>query len=265
VQVPGAVATAHDWQVPAHAVRQQTPCAHTPVAHSVPRLHAAPGDLSPQEPSLHTEGATQSASDVQVALHAAAPHWNGAQEIAAGVTHAPAPSHAEAPVYVVLLAGQVAPAHGVPWGYFWQAPASHMPFVPQLVLPWATHVPEGSGAPVATLVHEPIAVARAQVRHVPPQSVAQQTPCAQKVEAHSLPFEQNEPMGFLPHELAAQVLGATQSPSPPHDVKQRDPLHAKGAHGSEDGATHWPAPSHVEGPVYTFATQRSSPQAVPAL
>ena len=225
-QVPGDVATAHDWHVPVHVVRQQAPCAQMPVAHSVPSLHAAPGDLSPQEPLAHTEGETQSASDLHVALQAESPHWKGAHEVAAGVTQAPAPSHAEAPVYVVPLAGQVAPAHGVPCGYFWQAPASHMPLVPQLVLPWATHVPDGSGAPVATLVHWPIAVARAQERHVPPQAVAQQTPCAQNDETHSLPSEQKEPIGFLPHELATQVLGATQSPLPPQDAKQRVPLQA---------------------------------------
>jgi hypothetical protein len=243
------VGTAHDWQVPVHAVRQQTPCAQKPVAHSVLSLHAAPGDLSPQEPLAHTEGETQSASDLHVALQAESPHWNGAQEVAAGVTHLPAPSHAEAPVNVVPVAGQVAPAQGVPCGYFWQAPASHMPFVPQLALPWATQVPDGSGAPVATLVQSPIEVARPQERHVPPQAVAQQTPCAQKVERHSLPSEQKAPIAFFPHELAAQVLGATQSPLPPHCVKQREPLHMYGAQGSDDGATHWPAPSHVDGPV----------------
>ena len=84
---------------------------------------------------------------------------------------------------------------------------------------------------------------------MPLQSVAQQTPCAQKVDAHSVPVEQKAPMGFLPHELAAQVLGAMQSPSPWHWVKQREPLHAKGAHGSAWGVTHWPAPSHVDGAV----------------
>jgi hypothetical protein len=165
----------------------------------------------------------------------------------------------------VPFAGQVAPAHGVPCGYFWQAPASHMPFVPQVALPWATQVPDGSGAPVATFEQVPIDVASAQERHMPPQAVAQQTPCAQKLDAHSLPSEQKAPMGFLPHELAAQVLGATQSASLRHDVKHRPPLHAKGAHGSDGGATHWPAPSHADGPVYTFAAQRSGAHSVPAL
>ena len=124
------------------------------------------------------------------------------------------------------MVGQVATAQGVPCGYFWQAPASHMPFVPQLEAPWATQVPDGSGAPVATSAHWPIEVASAQERQVPPHAVAQQTPCAQKVETHSLPSEQKAPIGFLPHELATQVLGATQSPLPPQDAKQRVPLQA---------------------------------------
>ena len=114
MHVPGCVGTAHDWQVPVHAVRQQTPCAQKPVAHSVPSLHAAPGDLSPQEPLAHTEGETQSASDLHVALQAESPHWNGAQEVAAGVTHLPAPSQVDWLVKVVVAAGQVGSLHFVP-------------------------------------------------------------------------------------------------------------------------------------------------------
>jgi hypothetical protein len=98
VHVPGAVETAHDWHVPVHAVRQQTPCAQMPVAHSLPSLQAPPGDLRPHEPLLHTEGETQSASAVHVPLQAEAPHLYGAQEDAAGVTQAPAPSQAAAGV-----------------------------------------------------------------------------------------------------------------------------------------------------------------------
>jgi hypothetical protein len=85
-------------------------------------------------------------------------------------------------------------------------------------------VPDGSGAPVATAVHWPIAVGSAQERHMPLQSVAQQTPCAQKVDAHSVPVEQKAPMGFLPHELCTHVFGVTQSPSPRQVVKHSVPL-----------------------------------------
>jgi hypothetical protein len=74
VHVPGAVATAHDMQVPAQAVRQHTPCAQMPVAHSVPSLHTPPGGLRPHEPLLHTDGETQSASAAHVALQTDPPH-----------------------------------------------------------------------------------------------------------------------------------------------------------------------------------------------
>ena len=73
-QVPAEVATAHDTHVPAHAVRQQTPCAQMPVVHSVPSPHVAPGDLRPHDPLLQTEGATQSESEVHVALQTEEPH-----------------------------------------------------------------------------------------------------------------------------------------------------------------------------------------------
>ena len=73
-QVPAVAASAQDRQVPVQAVRQQTPCAQMPVAHSVPSLQAPPGDLRPHEPLLHTEGDTQSASDAHVALQTEAPH-----------------------------------------------------------------------------------------------------------------------------------------------------------------------------------------------
>lgn len=72
--VPGAVEVAHDMHEAPQAVRQQTPCAQKPAAHSEPSLQAAPGDLSPHEPLTQIEGEAQSASAVQVALQAATPH-----------------------------------------------------------------------------------------------------------------------------------------------------------------------------------------------
>jgi hypothetical protein len=122
------------------------------------------------------------------------------------------------------VVGQVATAQGVPCGYFWQAPASHMPFVPQLEAPWATQVPDGSGAPVATSAHWPIEVASAQERQVPPHAVAQQTPCAQNVDAHSPPLEQKAPIGFLPHEPVSQVFGVRQAALLVQDAKHFAPL-----------------------------------------
>jgi len=210
LHVPGDDATAHDMHVPVHVVRQQTPCAHVPVAHSLPSPHGAPGALRPHEPALQTEGATQSALAVHVALHAEAPHWYGAHAMAAGVTQAPAPSQVDAGVNVAPLAGHVAPPHGVPCGYFWHPPAAHMPLVPHVEVPCATHVPDGSGAPVGTSAHWPMVAAIAHERQAPAHAVAQQTPCAQKPDPHSAACEQNAPAGFVPQLPAAQVFGATQ-------------------------------------------------------
>ena len=144
------------------------------------------------------------------------------------------------------MVGQVATAQGVPCGYFWQAPASHMPFVPQLEAPWATQVPDGSGAPVATSPHVPMAPDSAQDLQAPEQAVEQHTPWAQKPEPHSEAVEQNAPMGLAPHELAVQTLGVAHWVSAVQRSKQRAPLQANGAHGIVDGATHWPVLLHVE-------------------
>ena len=111
------------------------------------------------------------------------------------------------------FAGQLAAAQGVPCGYFWHPPSLHIPFVPHVEVDCATHVPDGSGAPVGTLTQRPIVPATAHDWHMPVQAVPQQTPWAQKLETHSPPLEQEAPISFLPHELcASHVFGATQSP-----------------------------------------------------
>lgn len=45
------------------------------------------------------------------------------------------------------------------------------------------------------------------------QAVAQQTPCAQKPELHSVPAAQALPSGFFEQVPPLQTLGETQSPS----------------------------------------------------
>jgi len=132
VQVPALAVSAQDMHFEAQAVRQQAPCAQTPVPHSGPLPQTAPGGLSPHEPELQEAGDLQSASAAQLVLQAPAPQPKGAQEVDIGVTQLPAPSQLEAGVKVVPEAGQVAPAQGVPPTYFWQAPAWHLPLVPQL-------------------------------------------------------------------------------------------------------------------------------------
>jgi hypothetical protein len=243
-------ASAQDKQVPVQAVRQQTDCAQKPEPHSGPSAQVAPGGLSPHEPLEQTAGASQSAFAAQVALHAEAPQRNGKQDVAGGVTQAPAPSQVEPGVKVVELAGQAASPHGVPCANFWQAPASHMPFVPQPEAAVAAQVFDGSGAPEATSPQMPMAPVSAHERQAAVQAEAQQTPCAQKPEPHSDLSEQNEPLVFLPHELcASQTLGETQERLLEHCVKQRAPLHAKGEQGSAAGATHCPVLLQVEAGV----------------
>jgi hypothetical protein len=106
-----------------------------PLAHSPPAAQIAPVGLSPHDPALQVAGGAQSASDAQVELQAPTPQANGKQDVAEGVTHIPAPSHTASGVRVVPLAGQLAPLHEVPWPYFWQVPASHLPVVPQVAFP----------------------------------------------------------------------------------------------------------------------------------
>ena len=77
-QVPAVPVSAQDRQLAVQVVAQQTPCAQMPLVHSFAAAHAAPLPLSPHEPAVHTAGATQSASAVQlVAQAAAAPQRNG--------------------------------------------------------------------------------------------------------------------------------------------------------------------------------------------
>ena len=88
---------------------------------------------------------------------------------------------------VVPPAGQLAATHDVPWLYFWQAPAAHLPLVPQLAAPWSLHPPAGSGVPVGTSVQAPSEPESAHERHDPVQAVAQQMAAAPAPAAVAAP------------------------------------------------------------------------------
>jgi hypothetical protein len=148
-------------------------------------------------------------------------------------------------VNVVPPAGQLAVTHEVPWVYFWQAPAAHLPLVPQLVAPWSLQPPAGSGAPDGTSVQRPSDPERAHERHDPEQAVAQQIPCAQVVDRHSVLVEQEAPLGLRPHELAVQTFPVEHSALVAHDAKHLDPLQAKGAQVMASGAAQLPLASQV--------------------
>ena len=66
-QVPPVPVSAHDMQLSAHAVRQQTPCAQKPLLHSLPAVHEAPSGLRPQLDAVQTFPVVHSAEVEQVA------------------------------------------------------------------------------------------------------------------------------------------------------------------------------------------------------
>ena len=103
--------------------------------------------------------------------------------------------------------------------------------------------------PVATFVHVPSVPLSEQDLHEASQVVLQQTPCAQKFEAHSVADEHGAPGSFLPHELLLQTLGATQLAAVVHESKHLLPLQANGVQTRVFGETHWPVLLQVGGPV----------------
>jgi len=74
---------------------------------------------------------------------------------------------------------------------------SQVPLVPQLAAPCSAHWFSGSW-PAGTSMHEPADPWTAHDLHVPPQSLAQQTPCAQKPESQSPATAQVAPTGLRP-------------------------------------------------------------------
>src|SRR5204863_177989 len=115
---------------------QQTPSTQKlPVRHSTLAAQVCPRRfLSPHKLVLRSQmlGAAHCASVVHVVLHVVPLHANGSHDCVLAVRHVPAPSHVRASVSVVVPAGQLASRQGAPCEYFWQAPFSHMPFVPHV-------------------------------------------------------------------------------------------------------------------------------------
>ena len=161
------------------------------------------------------------------------------------MTHVPAPSQLALAVNVVPPVGQVAATHDVPWAYLWQAPAAHLPLVPQLAAPWSPQPPAGSGVPVGTAVQRPSDPVSAHERHDPVQAVAQQIPCAQVAERHSALVEQEAPLGLSPHELAVQTFPLEHSAPVAQEAKHFDPLQLYGAHVMASGAAQLPLASQL--------------------
>jgi hypothetical protein len=218
VQVPTVPVRAHDRHVPEQVVAQQTPWAQTVLWHSLPNWQTAPFGFSPQDPALQVAGDAQSAAVAQVDRQAFRPHPNGKHEVAAGIVQVPAPSQVPSAVKVSPVIGQLAFAQAVPCGYFWQAPAWHLPSFPHEVCPLSVQSAAGSGSPVGTAVHSPIVPVIAHEKHDPVQAVAQQTPWAHWPDLHSVPVEQNAPFGLRPHEAWTHTLPGEQAVSLPQEL-----------------------------------------------
>jgi hypothetical protein len=109
---------------------------------------------------------------------------------------------------------QVSAAHSVPIGYRWQPPApSQVPSVLQDEACLSRHTPCGSLAPSGTEAQVPSDVDSAQLRQLPVQAVAQQTPSAQKPLMHSPAAEHGCPSGFWPQLPFTQLWPTVQSAS----------------------------------------------------
>jgi hypothetical protein len=262
LHIPSVPVSAHEVQLPAQADPQQTPCSQNPLWQSAVAAQLAPMGRSPHDPLLQTFGGAQSPSAVQVDLQAAIPHLNGKQELAGGVTQAPAPSQVDAGVSVMPVAGQLAAPQGVPCAYFWHAPAAHLPFVSQ-VPGLSTHDWAGSGLFVGTFVQAPIEPVSAHDLHALAQAVAQQTPWAQLFDPHSARSEQKAPFGLSPHEFPTHTLPGAQFASAEHAPKHLLPLQANGTHDSASGATQVPVALQVDSGVYLLLSQCSGAQTVP--
>ena len=211
VQVPRLPTTAHDWQVPVQAVAQQTPSVQMPLTHSSLPPHELPGALSPHLPPLQTAGGAQSAFEAQVERQEGTTSQRyGKQDAAGGITQTPAPSQVAVGVNVVVPLSQLAFRHAVPCPYLWQVPALQSPLVPQDEVACTMHISAGSGALLGTFAQVPFEAGSAHDLQASLQSVEQQTPWAQMLEAHSLLSEQMAPGIFLPHELPLQTFPVEQ-------------------------------------------------------
>ena len=138
-----------------------------------------------------------------------------------------------------------------------------MPLLLQLSAPLSAQVCEGSGAPVGTFVQAPIDPEIAQDRHELAQALAQQTPCAHVVDVHSLPLEQNAPLGFLPHEFPRHRLPGEQFASTAQAPKHWVPLQANGTQVIVLGATQSPVALQVDSGVKTLLSQWPGAHTVP--
>ena len=131
----------------------------------------------------HQKALAHAASFAHVVAHALPLHPYGAHAVLDDVWHTPAPLH-DCPLCVPPL--HVVDPHAVPAAYCAHAPEPlHVPFVPQLALPWFAQSLSGL-VPVATFRHLPSAAPLTapcllllHAMHVPAHAVSQQYPSTQ--------------------------------------------------------------------------------------
>lgn len=132
---------------------------------------------------------------------------------------------------------QLPATHWVPLANRRQPPDPlQVPSLPQVETAAAGHWLATAGAPPAgTSEHTPTVPASAHDWQVPLQSRSQQKPCAHTPELHSPPMVQVALLGFLPHIVPLQELGARQSAVEVAGVQEllqaRLPSHRKGSQG----------------------------------
>ena len=193
------------------------------------------------------------------------PHTYGVHERNIPGAHVPAASQRPATRSAPALHESM--PHTVLTAYLRQAPMPlHIPSSPQVAAVSSAQCPCRSW-PSGTLRQVPSLPATAHDRHVPVQTVPQHLPCAQNVELHSSLLPQVAPIGFLPQLPATQLLGATQSASDVHVVRQVLPsgAHWNGVQGSVVAPEQPPALSHVPVVVRMNPRQASAAHTTPAL
>jgi hypothetical protein len=229
-QVPGAEASAQLRQAPWQASAQQTPSTQKPLAHSWAAAQVCPLDFGPQLPLTQLWPLAQSVSAWQWLMHAPATHWNGSQSRTPGDRQAPMPS--QVPAVFSRLPLHEEAAQTVSAAYREHPPIpSHTPDCPQLDAGLFSQTWWGSAAPRVAGAQVPSRPDCAQLTQAPVQAMLQQTPSAQKPEAHCEPALQIAPSGLGP-QLPFTHFDPTQSLSDAQ-VTAQAPLFASQLNGAQ--------------------------------
>jgi hypothetical protein len=174
----------------------------------------------------------------------------------------PVPLHVRAEVSVEPV--QLAATQVVPAAYSRHAPTpSHEPSRAQVPAPSSGHWASGSW-PAGTLEQVPGVPASAHDWQVPVQVVAQQTPCAQWAELHSVSPPHAAPIGFRPQLPLLQVFGDAQSVFVEQVVLHAPVPHAKGAQLDDVAVWQVPVPLQVLAGVKLVPEQVAATHCVPA-